>query len=455
MLDAQTMMNWAQGQTVAPSGYQIDPQSGTFIGALQDPQGGGYIGQGQSELGYTQGFDYSPGKSLQDVLYAGANPRHMDATLQSIGKAAGLPDDFDWQPYQAAFAQSNPNGSSQFQNWMIPVFQIAQLAAKDNPGIGSVLAGFGEGSEYWTAGQHSADVRQRESRHAGQLEAGIMALVGGAFGGAAGGAAATAAGGGSEAAFGEGLSAELSAGAPAAESVGTTASFSGSFIPSAGGEGIGAAPNSSSIQFSLPEGGFEPVFDSGGANSGVFSEDLFQGADLQGAFGGEAGPGGPGGATFGAEPAGQSYYQQFLDWMKKRGMLKTGMQGLNAVSGIYGMNKARQLEKLAQAASPMRTQAVSDAAALQADPSRVTSLPGYKAGLQAVERRMASQGYLGSGNMMVALRDYGGKQYDTELARLTALAQPSATELQGTIAANQMRNQSLKSLGYAAMGLFS
>ena len=192
-----------------------------------------------------------------------------------------------------------------------------------------------------------------------------------------------------------------------------------------------------------------------GADSGVFSNDLFQGTDLQGAFGGEAGPGGPGGATFGAEPAGQSYYQQFLDWMKKRGMLKTGMQGLNAISGIYGMNKARQLEKLAQAASPMRTQAVSDAAALQADPSRVTSLPGYKAGLQAVERRMASQGYLGSGNMMVALRDYGGKQYDTELARLTALAQPSATELQGTIAANQMRNQSLKSLGYAAMGLFS
>jgi len=300
--------------------------------------------------------------------------------------------------------------------------------------------------------------KRKIGRAVGSMFAGYG--LGQAFGGAAG---ATGAEAGGEAAFGEGLSAELSAGAPAAGGTGFSMpaavpelaannAVSGEVTAFSGMDNAvtqGAAGTSGVADFG---GGTFETFD---ANPSALSNDIFQGADLQGSFGGEAGPGGTGGATYGAEPAGQSYYQQFLDWMKKRGMVKTGMQGMNLVSGIYGMNKASQLEKLAQAASPMRTQAVSDAAALQADPSRVTSLPGYKAGLQAVERRMAAQGYLGSGNMMVALRDYGGKQYDTELARLTALAQPSATELQGTIAANQMRNQSLQSLGYAAMGLFS
>jgi hypothetical protein len=52
----------------------------------------------------------------------------------------------------------------------------------------------------------------------------------------------------------------------------------------------------------------------------------------------------------------------------------------------------------------------------------VTSIPGYQAGLEAVQRAGAAQGFTGSGNMMKALQDYGGNFYNTEAARLATLA---------------------------------
>ncbi len=69
-----------------------------------------------------------------------------------------------------------------------------------------------------------------------------------------------------------------------------------------------------------------------------------------------------------------------------------------------------------------RAQFLEELKALRADPSRMVGTPGYKAGEQAVTRSLASQGNMGSGNMMLALQDYGSKAYDAEIARLTQLA---------------------------------
>lgn len=131
----------------------------------------------------------------------------------------------------------------------------------------------------------------------------------------------------------------------------------------------------------------------------------------------------------------------------------------NLGTGLYGLNQANQLSKMAMEASrrsdpfgPHRAQYADRLNALYKDPSQVQKLPGYKAGLQAVERKMASQGYNNSGNMMIALQDYGGRAFDSEAARLSALAganfgPSSATEIAGQTAAMSLRGQALNRFG--------
>lgn len=48
------------------------------------------------------------------------------------------------------------------------------------------------------------------------------------------------------------------------------------------------------------------------------------------------------------------------------------------------------------------------------DPGDVTQIPGYQAGLEAVQRAGAAQGFTGSGNMVKALQDYGGNFWNAE-----------------------------------------
>lgn len=91
---------------------------------------------------------------------------------------------------------------------------------------------------------------------------------------------------------------------------------------------------------------------------------------------------------------------------------------------------------------------------LYANPGSISEMPGYKAGLQAVERRGAAQGWNGSGNMMVALSEYGGNFFDKEANRLATLGGAgisptgaSNSEMTGLIAANQARNNALAQLG--------
>ena len=133
-------------------------------------------------------------------------------------------------------------------------------------------------------------------------------------------------------------------------------------------------------------------------------------------------------------------------------------------SGIYGLINAEQLKKqaslLQQQADPFgqyRSQYAGQLSALEANPSSITTLPGYQAGMDAVTRSMGSQGYQGSGNMAAALQQYGGNFYNQEVQTLSGLAganlNPAAAgqlALTGTLGANQLTGQSLASLGYGA-----
>jgi len=188
------------------------------------------------------------------------------------------------------------------------------------------------------------------------------------------------------------------------------------------------------------------------------------------AGGGGTAFGGPISALASLVTGGSSIASGEWDWMKKSGVGQIlggpWSTAFSIGSGLYGMRQAQQTRQLAEKAAGIqdpfmgeRAKYASELSSLYADPLRVERLPGYKAGLSAVERKMASQGYLGSGNMMLALQDYGGRAFDAEAARLASLAgaqfAPSGgqTLLSGTSQANELASKSLGSLGYGVRGL--
>lgn len=133
-----------------------------------------------------------------------------------------------------------------------------------------------------------------------------------------------------------------------------------------------------------------------------------------------------------------------------------GLMGSKAppAAELYDPSAQARLDFQTKVGGPARDQL----ARLSSDPSYISQLPGYQAGLQAVQRSMAANGYLGSGNMMLALQGYGGKAYQDEFARLSALATGGMTgpmvipqntvdpRMQGL----DIISRSLASLGYGA-----
>lgn len=74
---------------------------------------------------------------------------------------------------------------------------------------------------------------------------------------------------------------------------------------------------------------------------------------------------------------------------------KGGLGAMEVLSGLYALDQSRKLQAMTRPPNP----------------ADLTKMPGYQAGLEAVERSLASQGYQGSGNMMAALQKYGGDAY--------------------------------------------
>lgn len=194
-----------------------------------------------------------------------------------------------------------------------------------------------------------------------------------------------------------------------------------------------------------------------------------------------------GGFPGGAAVAGGAAEGGITDWWKKLmaqmandplksiqaggGLLSTA---LNIGSGILGLNRASQIPKQTEALmarsdpfGPYRAQYAQQLSSLAANPSSVTSLPGYnfarEQGEQALTRKMAQGGYTGSGNEMIALKQFNeklaGDWYNNEMTRLASLAgagiSPSALGalgMNGINAQNDMLSRALASIGYGVRG---
>lgn len=209
----------------------------------------------------------------------------------------------------------------------------------------------------------------------------------------------------------------------------------------------------------------------GGAEAGGWLSgfDLPGGGDLMGGMSNLASS--PSAWTSGYDLAGGGALQQqggagsFIEQLLKRyGLGKGGnasgiMNLLSSGIGLYQSGRARNTAERASSMEnpfgPERAKYAGMLSNLMSNPDSITSMPGYKAGLTAVERKMASQGYVGSGNMGAALQEYGGKFFNDEAARLSRLAGadfgPGGGNqlIAGNRDANDLLSKSLASLGFS------
>lgn len=106
---------------------------------------------------------------------------------------------------------------------------------------------------------------------------------------------------------------------------------------------------------------------------------------------------------------------------------------IGAGTALYSANRAKSQQKKAQdfAKEQMegldpfaeyRPEFAKQLTELAKDPSKIKDSSVYKARLMAAERTMASQGYTGSGNALVAAADAGASAYQQEFENLAALA---------------------------------
>lgn len=170
-------------------------------------------------------------------------------------------------------------------------------------------------------------------------------------------------------------------------------------------------------------------------------------------------------ASGGGSLATGSAEQGLFELLKKYGLAPTkGNSLFNIGSGLYGLYRGNQMQKLAEAAmkndnpfGPERAHYAGLLRKLYENPKSIVKMPGYQAGIDAVTRKMASQGYLGSGNMMAALQKYGGDFFNAEAARLAQLAGAqfspnSGASIQGQNYSNDLVSKALASIGYGLRG---
>lgn len=277
---------------------------------------------------------------------------------------------------------------------------------------------------------------------------------GGASAGAGAGSTGATAGGGTASMFGPGTAETLDA------------SLIGPASGAAEGSGSLFAPGGAGMSdpmFQTNTFGGSPLDLESFSNFGSFDPggDFGLQSFQEGGLGNDFGSFDPGGSFEAAGPQGSSFNLEDI-WKKIQAWKGRGVLGV--ASGLYGLYNANQMKQLSQQAmqrsdpfGPERAGYATRLRELYADPSSVERLPGFKAGLTAVERKMASQGYNGSGNMMLALKDYGEGAFNTEANRLAVLSgaamRPDNTSLQARISGNDLTARSLASLAYGLNAL--
>lgn len=170
------------------------------------------------------------------------------------------------------------------------------------------------------------------------------------------------------------------------------------------------------------------------------------GAGSAGALGNDVGLGYLGGTTGSTSGLGGLDYKTLLGNLGKG--LSNGGGLNNLLSGVSAIYQARQMAKLGKG-TPYSQVAGDQLTTLLNDPSSITKMPGYEAGLEAVQRTGAKQGYLGSGNMMIALDKYGGDFYNNTVRQLMGIAEPGrGIDQQYNFGGTQLFGEGLNSLGY-------
>ena len=190
-------------------------------------------------------------------------------------------------------------------------------------------------------------------------------------------------------------------------------------------------------------GGDDPglSMDTGPAGGGIGNAPSYGGPGTEGA--GAAGEGAP------------SFYDQMLERLKSFAGGKGNLRGgLNIASGLTQLSRGRSLSRSSDPFAKYRAGYGAQLAALEANPSSMTNLPGYQAGLQAIQRAGAAQGYTGSGNMAVSLAKYGGDFYNQQVNRLAGLAGAGAPVGQGAMEGNAMEGAGIGAISQGLMGLF-
>jgi len=268
-------------------------------------------------------------------------------------------------------------------------------------------------TDVWAGGKFSSNEEHR------RMGRGIGTAIGMFYGLGALGAGGSAGGGG--AAAGEGGATVGAGEAGTAAGSGLAETGSEAYINAGGmggGGGVGASEAAAGAGGGLAETGSEAYINAGnmGAGGGGFWGNL--GNSAMSSLGN----------------------MSLMDW---------GRVGI----GAYGLYGANQQQRAAQAEEERRRQYQQRIDALTANPNQITSMPGYQAGLEAVQRSMAAQGFTGSGNMMAALAKYGGDFYQQQLNNLTqqaggmpaaqAIAQQKAMAL-----SNQMSSLGLMTGGF-------
>lgn len=173
--------------------------------------------------------------------------------------------------------------------------------------------------------------------------------------------------------------------------------YAGASSASMGYGGYAAAGGSSAVDAYLATGGSDGAIAGGeGGYAGMFGDS---------AAGGYVGPETLGGfdtastqvGGFDANPTPSQnggMFDSMQEYLRRMSKTPQGRAALaRLASGAYGAYENRKLRKELRNVD-------------------ITQQPGYLAGERAVKRRMASQGYGNSGNMLTELQEYGGRFYN-------------------------------------------
>lgn len=134
------------------------------------------------------------------------------------------------------------------------------------------------------------------------------------------------------------------------------------------------------------------------------------------------------------------------DLLKSFSNLLGGSDSL--VKGLYALYQSKRFTDLGKG-TPSQQTANAQLNTLLQDPNQIYKMPGWEAGLQAVQRTGAGQGYLGSGNMMVALNKYGGDFYNNTVRQLNDIATGGQNvQAAYTTAGADLFGQGTNSIGY-------